>query len=67
MHRLSSSVMVHHGGRRVAECGLVASEIGGVVAGVVDVHDPKWWFFRLVSNGDCEFLVFGDILEGGYH
>ena len=23
--------MVHHGGRRVAECGPVASEIGGVV------------------------------------
>jgi len=29
--RLSSSGMVHHGGRRVAECGHVASEIGGVV------------------------------------
>ena len=31
MHRLSSSGMVHHGGRRVAECGPVASKIGGVV------------------------------------
>ena len=31
MHHLSSSGMVHHGGRRVAECGHVASEIGGVV------------------------------------
>jgi hypothetical protein len=31
MHRLSSSGMAHHGGRRVAECGLVASEIGGMV------------------------------------
>ena len=30
MHRLSSSGMVHHGGRRVAECGPLASEIGGV-------------------------------------
>ena len=31
MHRLSSSGMVHHGGRGVVECGSVASEIGGVV------------------------------------
>ena len=31
MHRVSSSGMVHHGGRRVVECGPVASEIGGVV------------------------------------
>ena len=31
MHRLSSSRMVHHGRRRVAECGHVASGIGGVV------------------------------------
>ena len=31
MHRLSSSGMVHHGGRRVAECGPIASETGGVV------------------------------------
>ena len=28
---LYSSWTVHHGGRRVAECGHVASEIGGVV------------------------------------
>ncbi len=31
IHRLSSYMMVHHGGRRVAECGPVASKIGGVV------------------------------------
>ena len=31
MYRLSSSGIVHHGGRRVAEFGPVASEIGGVV------------------------------------
>jgi hypothetical protein len=31
MHRLSSSGMVHHGKRRGAECGPVASEIGGVM------------------------------------
>ncbi len=31
MHRLSSSGTVYHGGRRVAECGPVANEIGGVV------------------------------------
>jgi len=28
--RLSSSGIVHHGVRRVVECGSVASEIGGV-------------------------------------
>ena len=31
MRRLSSSEMVHHGERRVAKCGPVASEIGGVM------------------------------------
>ncbi len=31
MNHLSSSGMVHHGGHRVVECGLVASEIGGMV------------------------------------
>ena len=31
MHRLPSSWMVHHGGRKVAECGPAVSEIGGVV------------------------------------
>ena len=31
MHRLSSSGMAHHGGRRVAGYWHVASKIGGVV------------------------------------
>ena len=31
MQRLPSSGMVHHGGRRVAERGHVAIEIGGVM------------------------------------
>ena len=31
MHRISSFGVVHHWGRRVAKCGPVASEIGGVV------------------------------------
>ena len=31
MHLLSFSGMVHHGRRDVAECGPVASEIGGMV------------------------------------
>ena len=35
MHRLSSSGMVHHEGHKVAECGHVASEIGGVVGFLV--------------------------------
>jgi hypothetical protein len=31
MQRLSSLGMVHHGGRSVAKCGPVASEIGKVI------------------------------------
>ena len=30
MYRISSSEMVHHGGRSVVECGPVVVEIGGV-------------------------------------
>jgi len=66
MHRLSSSGMVYHGGVGWLSVGRVASGIGGVV-GLLSVHDPKWWSFRLLSNGDYEFWVVGDTLEVGYH
>ncbi len=35
IHRLSSSGMVRHGGRRMVECEPVASEIGGVTVSML--------------------------------
>ncbi len=55
MQHLPSSGMVHHGGRRVAECG----EDDWWGDGVIGVHGPKWWSFNLLSNGDCAFLCSG--------
>ena len=50
MQRLSSSGMVHHGGRRVAECGHVASKVGGVVGLLVYMtqHDGLSACFPIV-------------------
>ncbi len=66
MHRLYFSGMLHHGGHKVAECGPVASEIGGVV-GLLVYMTPKWLSISFLSDGDCEMLVFKDILERVYN
>ena len=62
MHRLSSSGIAHHGGRRVAEYGPVASEIGKVVGMLVYMTQNfglsacfpmvivSFWFSRISSK-----------------
>ena len=64
MQRLSSSGIVHHGGRSVDECGPVAREIGGVVGLLMYITQNGGFFIQLLYH-DREFLMFGDIFERG--
>ncbi len=51
MHLLSFSGMIHHGERKVAESGPVASEIGGVVG---------LWVY-MTHNG-CHSAIFSMVI-----
>ena len=64
MQSLSSSGMVHHGCRSVAERGHVADWMGGEGGGV-GVHYPICRSLDLSADGDGDFLVFGNVVPVG--
>ena len=63
MHSLSSSGMVRHGCRSVAESGSVAIWMEG--EGGFGVHYSVCRSFGLPADGDGECLVFGNVVRVG--
>ncbi len=69
MHSLSFSGIVHQGGRNVAECGLMAREVGGVGGLLVYITQKSgrlaclpmvtvtFWCSRMSSNDDTTRLA----------
>ena len=65
MQSLSSSGMVHHGYRSVAERGSLANWMGGEGGGGFGVHYSVCRSFGLSADGDGEFWVLGNVVLAG--